>query len=149
MTTPHSPEEIARQQGVPYARDPDGSPSESHPGGMLPLMRALIDLDLKDPTMQVIGADPIDLTDIPVEPVRSLITDFAVITIVAHQGEGQEVANLLAARRDLPAFAIDYGRSYLEEGAMDFAFRALTGQEIENLERNTGTRLQRPQEDTP
>ena len=55
----------------------------------------LIDFDFKSPEQLVIGADPEDLSAIPTEPVKSLVAPWAVITIVAHEGEGQDVADLL------------------------------------------------------
>ena len=119
MASPNSPDEIAREQG-------------------LPLMRALIDLDLGDPSQQLIGADPMDLSDIPMEPVKSLITPTSVITIMAHRGEGEAVAELLAARPDMSAMTIHYGEHYQEQGVMDFAFNALTQEQVRNVERNTG-----------
>ena len=48
----------------------------------------LIDFDFKSPEQLVIGADPEDLSDIATVPVKSLIAPWAVITIVAHEGEG-------------------------------------------------------------
>ena len=55
----------------------------------LPLQRALIDFDINPHELQVIGADPMDLSDLELEPVKSLITTWAVITIVAHRNEGR------------------------------------------------------------
>ena len=123
MTTPPTPEDLAAQYG-------------------LPLQRALIDLDLSDPSQQVVGADPADLDGIPMEAVHSLMSAGAIITIMAHAGEGQTVANLLKARPEIKGMASSYGSSYLKEGVLDFAFRALTTQEVQNLERHTGKNLQ-------
>ena len=81
MTTP-SPEELARSTG---------SLSQT----------VLIDFDFKSPEQLVIGADPEDLSDIATEPVKSLMAPWAVITIVAHEGEGQDVADLLDAKPEL------------------------------------------------
>ena len=38
-----------------------------------------------------------DLSEIPHEPVKSIIPERGIITIVAHDGEGQEVADFLPA----------------------------------------------------
>lgn len=63
----------------------------------LPWIRALIDFDLHDPTRQVLGTDPVDLAGMPVEAVKTVFTRSATITIFAHRGEGQDVADLLQA----------------------------------------------------
>ena len=76
------------------------------------------------------------------EPVKSLITPTSVITIMAHRGEGEAVAELLAARPDMSAMTIHYGEHYQEQGVMDFAFNALTQEQVRNVERNTGRKLQ-------
>ena len=81
MTTP-SPEELARRTASQ-------------------VQTVLIDFELKSPEELVIGADPEDLSGIPTVPVKSLMAPWAVVTIVAHEGEGQEVADLLAAKPEL------------------------------------------------
>ena len=81
MTAP-SPEELARS-------------TESQ------IQTVLIDFDFKSPEQLVIGADPEDLTNIPTVPVKSVLAPWAVVTIVAHEDEGQEVADLLAAKPEL------------------------------------------------
>jgi hypothetical protein len=55
----------------------------------LPLMPALIDLDLRDldlrdPEPQTVGADPVGLTDVPHVPISSLAGTRCMVTIVAH-----------------------------------------------------------------
>ena len=122
MTTPPSPEELAQAHGKP-------------------LQRALIDLDLRDPSRQVIGADPADLSGFDMEPVKSIMAPWAVITVMAHRGEGQTVADLLEARPGLSGMVSDYGESYAKEGVMDFAFHAISEEQIRNVERGTGRRL--------
>ena len=56
----------------------------------LTIQYALIDFDIHDPTLQVIGGDPVDLSEIPHEPVKSIIPERGIITIVAHDGEGRK-----------------------------------------------------------
>ena len=75
------------------------------------------------------------------EPVKSIMTPWAIITIMAHRGEGQNVANLLQARPGLSSMVSDYGESYAKEGVMDFAFHAISEKQIRNLEHHTGRRL--------
>ena len=53
MTTP-SPEELARSRASQ-------------------VQTVLIDFDFKSPELLVIGADPEDLSNIPTEPVKSLV----------------------------------------------------------------------------
>ena len=55
----------------------------------------LADFDLRDPHSQVLGAKPVDLKKLSTQAVTSIITPEAVITMVAHQGESQDVADLL------------------------------------------------------
>ena len=109
----------------------------------LPLQRALIDFDLQQPVKQVIGADPIDLTDIPTIPVKTLITAGAVFTIMAHPGSEQDVADVFHARPEMAEWAASYAADYLEKGVMEFAFYALEEHQIRNVEHNTGSRLER------
>ena len=100
MTTPPSPEELAQAHG-------------------LPMMRALIDLDLGDPSPQVIAGNPMDLTDTGVVPVTSIIAPWAIITIAAHPGEEERVYHLLRRREDLKGWVLHYAGHYLEEGVME------------------------------
>ncbi len=125
---PDFPEELARQLGKP-------------------LQKALIDFDIHQPVKQIIGADPIDLTNIPTESVRSMLTGDAVITIVAHQGDGQNVADFLAERPDFLTVALGYAQHYLPQGVHDFALNALSTEHIANAERATGKTL--PNDDDP
>ena len=121
MTAP-SPEELARS-------------TESQ------IQTVLIDFDFKSPEQLVIGADPEDLTNIPTVPVKSVLAPWAVVTIVAHEEEGQEVADLLAAKPELVNLAAHYAEQYFKEGIMEFSLNALTDEQKRNVERNTGHRL--------
>ena len=58
----------------------------------LPLQRALIDFDPYQTVKQVIGGGPMDLSDISMEPVKTLVAPWAIITIMAHEGDGQMIA---------------------------------------------------------
>ena len=116
--TPPTPEQIAEKHG-------------------LPTQRALIDFDITRNQKQVIGGDPIDLSQIPTEPVKSFITEDSVVTIVAHQGEGQAVADLLAQNPFLYDHAVLYAKHYLDQEIMDFALNALDGQQLRNLQPRT------------
>ena len=107
----------------------------------LTIQYALIDFDIHDPTMQVIGGDPVDLSEIPHEPVRSIILERGIITIVAHNGEGQEVADFLPAVPWLSQVIVSYGEQYRDEGIMAFAMNAMTEEQIDRLERKVGRRM--------
>lgn len=110
----------------------------------LPNQRALMDFDIKSSDLQVLGANPIDLSSIPNEPVKSLVTPWAVVTIVAHHGEEQEVADLMAEDPRLVQMVLHYAEHYHEQGENDFAINALTDEQIRNVERHTGRRIQQP-----
>lgn len=127
MTTP-SPEELAQSR-------------ESQ------IQTVLIDFDLKSPEQLVIGADPEDLTNIPTVPVKSVLAPWAVITIVAHEEEGQDVADLLAAKPELVNLATHHAEHYFKEGIMEFSLNALTDEQKRNVERNTGNRLRGAEEE--
>ena len=116
---PPTPEELARY----YA---------------LPLQRALIDFDLNDPLCQVIGSDAVVLSAMPIVPVKSMVLPWAVVTIVAHAPEVQDVADMLASRLDFISVIRDHAEGYFENGVMDFAMNALTEQQQRNIERNVG-----------
>ena len=107
----------------------------------LTIQYALIDFDIHDPTMQVIGGDPVDLSEIPHEPIRSIILERGIITIVAHNGEGQEVADFLPAVPWLSQVIVSYGEQYRDEGIMAFAMNAMTEEQIDRLERKVGRRM--------
>ena len=107
----------------------------------LTIQYALIDFDIHDPTMQVIGGDPVDLSEIPHEPVSSIILERGIITIVAHNGEGQEVADFLPAVPWLSQVIVSYGEQYRDEGIMAFAMNAMTEEQIDRLERKVGRRM--------
>ena len=111
---PQTPEEIAQDHNAP-------------------LIKVLIDFDLNDPNQQILGAKPVDLADIPCEPVRSLIASDVVLTIVAHQGEEQDVANLLAVRQDLVTTILSYGQEEVSNGTLkDLAVYAIN-MELEEI----------------
>ena len=110
------------------------------------IQTVLIDFELKSPELLVIGADPEDLSKIPTVPVKSLLMPWAVVTIVAHEEEGQEVADLLADKPELVNLAAHHAEYYFQEGIMEFSLNALTDEQKRNVERNTGHRL-RPEED--
>ena len=127
------------------ARKPSGkeapTPDELAEEHNLPVLRVLIDFDITSSIKQIIGADPQDLTQIPTVPVRSLITQEAIITIVAHSNDEQEVADLLAQKPFLIQTAFVYAMDYFKQGIMDTALNALTDQQIRNLEATSGNDL--------
>ena len=107
----------------------------------LTIQYTLIDFDIHDPTLQVIGGDPVDLSEIPHEPVKSIIPERGIITIVAHDGEGQEVADFLPAVPWLSQVIVSYGEQYRDEGIMTFAMNAMTEEQIDRVERTVGRRI--------
>ena len=108
----------------------------------LTIQYALIDFDIHDPTtLQVIGGDPVDLSEIPHEPVRSIILERGIITIVAHDGEGQKVADFLPAVPWLSQVIVSYGEQSRDEGIMAFAMNAMTEEQIDQVERTVGRRI--------
>ena len=107
----------------------------------LTIQYALIDFDIHDSTLQVIGGDPVDLSEIPHEPVKSIIPERGIITIVAHDGEGQEVADFLPAVPWLSQVIVSYGEQYRDEGIMTFAMNAMTEEQIDRVERTVGRRI--------
>ena len=110
------------------------------------IQTVLIDFELKSPELLVIGADPEDLSGIPTVPVKSVITPWAVLTIVAHEEEGQDVADLLYAKPELVNLAAHHAEHYFQEGIMEFSLNALTDEQKRNVERNTRYRFA-PEED--
>ena len=107
----------------------------------LTIQYALIDFDIHDPTLQVIGGDPVDLSEIPHEPVKSIIPERGIITIVAHDGEGQEVADFLPAVPWFSQVIVSYGEQYRDEGIMTFAMNAMTEEQIDRVERTVERRI--------
>ena len=71
-----------------------------------------------------------------------MVAPWAVVTIVAHEGEGQEVADLLDAKPELVNLAAHHAEYYFQEGIMEFSLNALTDEQKRNVERNTGRRIQ-------
>lgn len=122
MTIPPSPEELARAHG-------------------LPLVRVLIDIDLADPLGQLIAGNPADLSEIPAVPVTSIILPQAIVTILAHQGEEEMVAELLRVRPDMRGWAAHYAEHYLGEGVTELAMQAYTEEQIRELEQRLGRSL--------
>ena len=122
MTTP-SPEELAEMRETQ-------------------VQTCLIDFDFRSPEQLVIGADPEDLSNIPTVPVKSVLAPWAVVTIVAHEEEGQDVADLLADKPELVQLAAHHAEYYFKEGVMEFSLNALTDEQKRNVERNTGHRLE-------
>lgn len=118
----------------PPPENPPPIPEEVSQYYEKPLQRALCDFDIVSSDLQVIGADPIDLSEIPMEAVKSVIAPWAVITIMAHAGEGQAVADLLASRPDLTRHIVAYGQDYFAQNIMDFAMNALTDQQMRNVQ---------------
>ena len=104
----------------------------------LPALRVLIDFDITTSVKQVIGGDPVDLTHIPTVPVRSLINGEAIITIIAHANEEQEVADLLAQKPFWVQTAFAYAMDYFKQGVTDVALNALTEEQIRTLEDHSG-----------
>ena len=84
----------------------------------LPLQRALIDFDPFSERLQTIGADPADLGGRETIAVKTIIGEASVLTIVAHPGAEQDVANAFAQRPEMSGWAASYGEDYLEQGVM-------------------------------
>ena len=101
----------------------------------LPHQRALFDFDLSLRERTIIGADPADLSRTPMEPIHSIVSENAVITIMAHPGQEQMVADMLAHRPDLKNLTMSYADAYLKDGVLDFAFHAHTQEETNNIRR--------------
>ncbi len=80
-------------------------------------------------------------------PVKSVLTPWAVVTIVAHEEEGQDVADLLYAKPELVNLAAHHAEHYFSEGIMEFSLNALTDEQKRNVERNTGGRLRGAEEE--
>ena len=110
-----------------------------------PYQQVLIDFDLSDPTEQVLDSTPADLASIPMEAVRTIFTDTATVTIHAHRDEGQQVANLLAARKDIIAMVLSHGRMHQEDGVMSFTINALTAAQFEDLKQKILEQKNNPQ----
>ena len=66
------------------------------------------------------------------------ITGEAIITIIAHANEEQEVADLLAQKPFLVQTAFAYATDYFKQGIMDVALNALTQEQIRTLEDHSG-----------
>ena len=117
------------------------SPPENPLSAGLPWVRGLINFDLRDPLQQVLGSDPADLSETPVEAVRSIHTTGFTLTIFAHRGEGQDVANLLAARTDLVGMITNHAEDYTSRGIDSFEVNALTGEQVRRVERAARERI--------
>ena len=98
-----------------------------------PLQKVLMDLDLRDPGLQVIGGNPMEFDHIPTERVQSTIMEDRVVTIFAHEGEGQTVANLLAARPDIKDWVLRYADHYWPVGVTSFAMQAIPEENAEDV----------------
>ena len=98
-----------------------------------PLQKALMDFDLQDPSLQIIGGNPMDLDQTPTERVHSTIMPDRVVTIFAHEGEGQLVANLLAARPDIKDWVLHYADHFWPEGVTSFAMQAIPEENAEGI----------------
>lgn len=72
----------------------------------IPLVTALIDFDIRSPERMVIAGNPVDLSLIPHLPVTSIFTEALMVTIAAHEDEGQEVADMLQAKPELKYWAL-------------------------------------------
>lgn len=65
--------------------------------------------------------------------MQTVVTKSAVLTIVAHPGSEQDVANAFELRPSMMGWVASYGENYMEQGVLDFAFYALTEQQQENI----------------
>ena len=101
----------------------------------LPLQKALIDFEMFSPVQEVIGADPMDLSGVDMVPVKSIVTKSSVLTIMAHPESAQDVANAFSWREDLVGWVTSYGEGYMEDGVLEFAFYALSEEQLERLEK--------------
>ena len=95
----------------------------------------------------MIGTDTEDLSNIPTVSVKSVLAPWAVATIVAHEEEGQDVADLLAEKPELVQLAAHHAEYYFQERIREFSLNALSDEQKRNVERNTGHRLSRPVEE--
>ena len=90
--------------------------------------------------------------DQQVRPTHSLITPWAIVTIVAHKGDGQLIADVLAHPQSfIKNLALHYAEDYFNQGVLDFALNALSNEQIRNIEVNTGhtINMERPRPLTP
>ena len=116
----------------------------------LPHQRVLFDFDPTSRDKGVLGGDPADLSGLQVEAVRSMSSGGIVLTIYAHAGQGQDMADLLARRTDLLTVAAAYAQSYQDDpdvtaaagtAVPDFRLYPLTSEEKANIQANTGFTL--------
>ena len=128
---------------TPSTTDNDESPENLARLMKIPLQRVLFDFGIHSPERQVLGGMLIDLSTVVTEDVRSMINDQTMITIAAHKGDGQKVADLLYQHPDLITLAVSYAQSYRNESGrpIDCALYALSSEEMRNIERNTGHNL--------
>ena len=116
--------------------DPDPEPIRNPFAGDNALtQRVLMDFDIRDPTKQVLDSRPCDLTGIPMEAVHTYFTKELTITVYAHEGDGQTVADLLAARPDLPQMIVGHAQLHAEAEIDAFSLVALTEEEVERYTR--------------
>ena len=106
----------------------------------LPQQRALFDFDLSLQEKTIIGGDPADLSSTPMEPVLSMVSAEAVVTVMAHPGQEQRVADILGQRPDIKDLVMSYASSFQADGIMDFAFHAHTPEEITRIQRALSAR---------
>ena len=95
-----------------------------------PRLRVLIDFDLKDPHTQVLDTTPADFSAIPVQAVKTIFTDNLIIHIYAHEGQGQDVADLFAARPDLDAMIASHALLHTHDDVNSFTLNALSRQQV-------------------
>ena len=98
-----------------------------------PIQRVLMNLDLRDPSPQVIGGNPLEFDDVPAQRVHSFIAPDRIITVFAHEGEGQLIANLLAARPEIKDWVLHYAEHYWPQGVESFAMQAIPEENAEGI----------------
>ena len=106
--------------------------------------KVLIDFDLRDPAPQVLDSHPTDLSGIPMEAVHTYFTPELTITVYAHDGDGQEVANLLAERPDLPQMIIGHAQLHAESRIDSFSIIAISEKQLETFRQIIREETQKP-----
>ena len=92
----------------------------------LPHQDCLVDFDLGDPLTQVIGGDAMDFSDMETEPVLTLLFSTHSLTIHAHKGEGQTLADLMHHNPSFKDWVVYYADEFRPKSVMSFAMRAHT-----------------------
>ena len=97
------------------------------------LIKVIANFDIHSRNKKVLGSDPADLSKIPRNPVKSLIRPWAVICIYAHQGQEQDIADLLAAKPIIVDLIVQHADKYRHANGFEFTIREHNGQQQGNM----------------